>query len=223
MTPYYEHAGITIYHGDCREVLPNLPKLAAVVTDWPYGVDVEYGAFDDSEANVAKLVDDVWPQLALRTRLAMTCGIRMIGVFPRPTWILCWYIPAGANRTPWGFGCWQPILVFGADPHNAGKFASDTFVYHRGSDQVFGSSSGTGHGHPCPKPLSVMRWIVARTTIAADLVIDPMMGSGTTLEAAKGLGRTAIGIDIEERYCEIAAKRLSQEVLPLEFAGGSHG
>jgi site-specific DNA-methyltransferase (adenine-specific) len=69
--------------------------------------------------------------------------------------------------------------------------------------------------HPCPKPVTFMRWVVERCTASADTVLDPFMGSGTTLRAAKDLGRRAIGIEIEERYCEIAARRLAQEVLPL--------
>jgi site-specific DNA-methyltransferase (adenine-specific) len=71
--------------------------------------------------------------------------------------------------------------------------------------------------HPTQKPVSLMRWCIeffphART------ILDPFMGSGTTLRAAKDLGRKAIGIEIEERYCEIAAKRLSQMALPLQVA-----
>jgi site-specific DNA-methyltransferase (adenine-specific) len=72
------------------------------------------------------------------------------------------------------------------------------------------------NGHPCPKPLGLMRWLVARVSKPNETVLDPFMGSGTTLLAAKDMGHRAIGIEIEERYCEIAAKRLSQEVLPLE-------
>ena len=67
--------------------------------------------------------------------------------------------------------------------------------------------------HPTPKPEQVMRWLVTQSTEIGDLVLDPFMGSGTTLVAAKNLGRRAIGIEIEERYCEIAAKRLSQGIL----------
>ncbi|MDD5304003.1 MAG: site-specific DNA-methyltransferase [Elusimicrobia bacterium] len=75
-----------------------------------------------------------------------------------------------------------------------------------------------GFGHPSPKPECVMRWLVDELSEPGETVLDPFMGSGTTLRAAKDLGRKAIGIEIEERYCEIAAKRLSQQVLPLELA-----
>ena len=68
-------------------------------------------------------------------------------------------------------------------------------------------------GHPCPRPLDQMKFIVTALTEENDTILDPFMGSGTTLVAAKNLGRKAIGIEIEEKYCEIAVKRLRQEVL----------
>ena len=73
------------------------------------------------------------------------------------------------------------------------------------------------NGHPCPKPVEWMLWLVKWVSLEDETILDPFMGSGTTLVAAKQLGRRAIGIEIEERYCEIAANRLRQEV--LEFAG----
>jgi site-specific DNA-methyltransferase (adenine-specific) len=69
------------------------------------------------------------------------------------------------------------------------------------------------NGHPCPKPYSAWRWLLERCSDENTVVLDPFCGSGTTLVAAKDLGLRAIGIEIEEHYCEIAAKRLSQEVL----------
>jgi site-specific DNA-methyltransferase (adenine-specific) len=75
-----------------------------------------------------------------------------------------------------------------------------------------------GVDHPTPKPEWLMRQLIESSSRPADTVMDPYMGSGTTLVAAKALGRRAIGIELEERYCEIAAKRLQQSVLPLELA-----
>jgi site-specific DNA-methyltransferase (adenine-specific) len=78
------------------------------------------------------------------------------------------------------------------------------------------SEQGQRHLHPTQKPVALMAWIIANWTKPGDLILDPYMGSGPVLRAAKDLGRRAIGIEIEERYCEIAARRLGQEVLPLE-------
>ncbi len=76
------------------------------------------------------------------------------------------------------------------------------------------TESSEKNGHPCPKPIGWMLWAVGLASRQGETVLDPFMGSGTTLRAAKDLGRRAIGIEIEEMYCEVAAKRLSQECLP---------
>jgi site-specific DNA-methyltransferase (adenine-specific) len=112
---------------------------------------------------------------------------------------------------------WQPILVYGTDPYLKRGMGSRP-------DTISVGAGGAGLGevgaseHPCPKPLDVWKRILLRVSpVEGELVLDPFMGSGTTLRAAKDLGRKAIGIEIEERYCEIAAKRLAQEVLPFGF------
>jgi site-specific DNA-methyltransferase (adenine-specific) len=83
-------------------------------------------------------------------------------------------------------------------------------------------SPGDGdHGFPCPKPLRWMRWLVKKASLEGELILDPFMGSGTTLRAAKDLGRRAIGIEVEERWCELAAKKLEQEVLQFGLPAAS--
>ena len=80
---------------------------------------------------------------------------------------------------------------------------------------IFNSTSGyiDDLGHPCPKPIEVMKWLVSRCSLGNDIILDPLCGSGTTLVAAKQLGRKFIGIEISEKYCEIARGRLRQEML----------
>jgi len=88
----------------------------------------------------------------------------------------------------------------------------------RRPDTIIDTELSEDNGHPCPKPIDVWRKIMLRgSTNDSDLILDPFMGSGTTLRAAKDLGRKAIGIEIEEKYCEIAAKRMSQTVMDLEL------
>ncbi|MDO8672715.1 MAG: site-specific DNA-methyltransferase [Dehalococcoidia bacterium] len=77
------------------------------------------------------------------------------------------------------------------------------------------SSDGKQSAHPCPRKIGHVRWLVSKWSAPGDCIIDPFMGSGTTILAAKSLGRRAIGIEIEEAYCRIAANRLQQDVLPL--------
>ena len=87
-------------------------------------------------------------------------------------------------------------------------------VIKHGGQDAFDFSVGSDYkpDHPSPKPLVFMKWLINRLSEKKQIILDPFMGSGTTLVAAKELGRKAIGIEIEERYCEIAAKRLSQQV-----------
>lgn len=209
MKPYYEHAGITIYHGDCREILPQL-NGDLILTDPPYGIGVEYGAFIDTPENVASLISAVLPICRLiGKRTLLTCATRQISLYPQPDWILCWLNRAGSYLNPWGFTCWQPILAYGPDPYLENSMGSRP-------DVIEHSETAEANGHPVPKPLHFWKRLLNRGSVKeTDIVIDPMMGSGTTLRAAKDLGRRAIGIEIEEKYCEIAARRLSQEVLAL--------
>jgi site-specific DNA-methyltransferase (adenine-specific) len=215
LKPYYEHAGITIYHGDCREIVTSLGFDGIVLTDPPYGIDhpTDY---------------------ATRGRSAMADCRDYVRVHADnepfdPRWLL----GVGSQRILWGGNYFAHLL-----PPTSGWLVWDkerpddldqatcelawtdcvkgvrrirhlwNGMIRAGSDELV---------HPTQKPESVMRWcLLLRWTKGTGAVLDPFMGGGSTLVAAKDLGRKAIGIEIEERYCEIAAKRLSQEVLPLE-------
>ena len=100
-----------------------------------------------------------------------------------------------------GFNDWEPLLVYGK---------TDGLQMH---DFFFAQPDPFANGHPCPKPIRWATWLIERATKQSHVILDPFAGSGTTLRAAKDLGRKAIGIEIEERYCEIAAKRMAQAVL----------
>jgi len=204
VTPYYERDGITIYHGDCREILPTLAPVDLVLTDPPYGVGK--AAWDDTLP--LWWMDDA-------ARLAPALGVmpgvpnllRLPHEIGRLTyrWTLAAHIVNGMTRGAMGYGNWIPCLVYAAD---------DISIYRQASDAgrvVIGRD--TKPDHPSPKPYEAMRWFVS--SLPGDTILDPFMGSGTTLRAAKDLGRRAIGIEIEEKYVEIAIKRLQQETLPL--------
>jgi site-specific DNA-methyltransferase (adenine-specific) len=213
-TPYYDADGITIYHGDCRDVLPSL-DFEGIVTDPPYGVGLNYGAtFTDSGgADYDALI--AWMSWHLRQARwgFITPGIANLWRWPPADWVLGWFKPGSTRRANLpqpgnpggGFNEWEPVLVYGrpAFMHDALRLPATP-------------QEGTGD-HPCPKPLSLFRWLLDGAQDG--VLVDPFMGSGTTLRAAKDLGRAAIGIEVEERYCEIAARRLAQGVLPLRLVG----
>lgn len=211
MKPYYEQDGITIYHGDCREVIAGVPH-DTIIGDAPYGIGEEYESFADTPALIDELARDMKPHLIGAKRAAIFTGVPQMWHWPRPKWVLCWsYAPATNAFSPWGYAQWQPILCYGSDPYLAARKGPRPTVWtHFPPPWTFAKN-----GHPCPKPITVMSWVVQRCTDPDDVILDPFMGSGTTLRAAKDLGRKAIGIEIEERYCEIAAQRLSQQVLAL--------
>lgn len=212
MKPYYQDSAVTIYHGDCRDILEWYDlSNSAIVGDAPYGIGLDYGTFQDTEDAVRELASSITKHLMRAKRAAILCGVPQMWLWPKPKWVLCWsYYPATNEFSPWGYAQWQPILVYGKDPFlEKGKGPRPT-VFTRTNPP-----NRKGNDHPCPKPDDVMTAVILRTTSESDVVIDPFMGSGTTLRAAKDLGRKAIGIDLEERYCEIAAKRMEQEVLPL--------
>ena len=118
MKPYYEHDGITIYHGDCREVLPTLGEKVVTIADPPYGNGTPYASYEDTPDALAILTSQ-WVPLALSVsvRTVITPGIGNIWLYPRPTWTMAWMTPAGSGSGPWGFCCWQPILVYGKCPY----------------------------------------------------------------------------------------------------------
>lgn len=205
MKPYYEQAGITIWHADCRDVLPTLEagSVDAVITDPPYGVAFRGNTWD------ADIPD--WLNESRRVALItmFTTGLLTLWQYPQPDWVCCWYREASNSRSLLGgFSHWSPILVYGKP-----RFKVDSIKLH-----AIQHAAPKGIGHPTPKPLALARWLVVNASIEGAMIMDPFLGSGTTLVAAQQLGRRAIGIEIEERYCEIAARRLSQQVLPLEAA-----
>jgi site-specific DNA-methyltransferase (adenine-specific) len=217
VTPYYEQDGIVIWCGDCREVLPTIHRADAVITDPPFGIDWSRATWgDDSEQYLAlmawlvsecqRLVKNGWCFVFQ----SMTNVGRFHEWFP-DGWRIYAACKNFAQIRPTGvFHSWDPVVFwkYGEVPRNT-CVNRDYFV-----GNVAGLL-GKRVEHPCPKPEDTMRHIVAISSEHDALIVDPFMGSGTTLVAAKRLGRKAIGIEMEEKYCEIAAKRLAQGALDL--------
>jgi site-specific DNA-methyltransferase (adenine-specific) len=204
VTPYYSADDVTIYHADCREILPM--GVQAVITDPPYGLRFEYGGkYDDSRSAWFQLMNESIHLIRQSAAFViLPCGgidrLRWWFINHDPEWIIAWYKGSPGHRSAIGFNDWEPHLVWGDPP----KAMHDYFQTRCGFEI---------DGHPCPKPIEWAAWLISRSTKIGQTVLDPFMGSGTTLRAAKDLGRKAIGIEIEERYCEIAARRMAQEVL----------
>jgi site-specific DNA-methyltransferase (adenine-specific) len=216
--PYYQDESCTIYHGDCREILPHLEPVDLVLTDPPYGVNfsgkvtkhtVNTKGYESTIDDSSIIIDVVLPAVSicktLSNRIVITPGSRNMFKYPEPDCVCAIYYPSGAGLGKWGFTCWQPIFYYGKDPYISKGLGSRP-------DSFSTTVSAEKNGHPCPKPIQTMKWLVHKSSFETETILDPFMGSGTTLRAAKDLGRKAIGIELEEKYCEVAAKRLRQEV-----------
>ena len=205
--PYFQDESCTIYHGDCREILPELGPVDLVLTDPPYNVGIDYSD-GDNRADYESWCGEWFAMLP--QPILLTPGMVNLGMWMRihePTWTIAWVKPNQCSPSRiGGFNAWEPVLVYGRIGKRIGH---DTFSTAIKTNQHYVGD------HPCPKDLHSWSRILAMASEVGQTILDPFMGSGTTLRAAKDLGRKAIGIEIEERYCEIAARRLSQMVLPL--------
>jgi site-specific DNA-methyltransferase (adenine-specific) len=215
MTPYYADELVTIYHGDCRELdLPPMPGLA-VVSDPPYGMGWDT---DSSRFSGGHRVGQRRHERG-RTDWGTVHGDRE--PFDPTLWldfdeVILWGANHFASRLPVG-----TTLVWIKRFDDAfGTFLSDAEVaWQKGGHGVYcrrDTSLMRRKGlryHPTQKPLGLMRWCIERTE--SSTIYDPFAGSGTTLVAAKSIGLRAIGVEIDERWCEAAATRCAQEVLGL--------
>jgi site-specific DNA-methyltransferase (adenine-specific) len=229
MKPYYSHAGIEIYHGDAHDVIPLLGAVDHVITDPPYDNRTHKGARGDGGKTAEPLIAfaPITPEMlsALYSRAVDIFNLRWL------VSTMAWQHVAKFEENPpagWRFvrcGAW-------IKPNGAPQFTGDrpgqgweaVCIMH--SDGVKMRWNGGGHHatwsvnieqgeHPTQKPVKLYRQFVEQFTDPGDTILDPFMGSGTTLRAAKDCGRKAIGIELDEKYCELAARRLAQEVLPI--------
>jgi site-specific DNA-methyltransferase (adenine-specific) len=219
VTPYYQDDAVTIYHGDCQEIDAWL-AADALVTDPPYGrawkqgdTGTARGWKSDKHDGIANDHDTTTRDAALAmwgTRpaivfgdlmLAPPTGTKLVGILDKGSAAGFTGAVAGIRRNV------EAIYFLGRHPSGLGG-RSALFA----TSGLHGPNLARSTGHPHTKPLDVVTSLVANTV---GVVADPFMGSGTTLRAAKDLGRQAIGVELDERWCEFSALRMSQEVLAL--------
>jgi DNA modification methylase len=213
MEPYYQDEHTEIWHGDCLEIMPTLGEFDCTLTDPPYGigeaagknksrscmaVSVDYGdaKWDDKPATeeaVAAIIE--------ASTNAIIFGGNYFALPPSSCWLV-WDKDNGKNDFADCELAWTNL-----------KKAVRMFKWRwQGMLQETMGTRKEDRVHPTQKPLAVMRWCLTHVP-DAKTILDPFMGSGTTLLAAKLEGRKAVGIELEEKYCEIAAERLRQKVM----------
>jgi site-specific DNA-methyltransferase (adenine-specific) len=234
MKPYFEtpDGRITIYCGDCREVLPTLTEpVDLVLTDPPYGVRYVTARRSRNDPLVAPIAGDESLDV-MADALPLVDGLlrmdRHAYLFAAPSRIgeaadivsRHWKVK---NILAWDKGdrgtvgdleagyaaCWEAIVYANKGRRALRGSRPRSVIRHDWS-------STDDPVHPTVKPVPMLRRLIERSTEPDELVLDPFGGSGTTMRACMDLGRRGVMIEIEERYCEIAARRLSQQVLPLE-------
>lgn len=231
MTPYYSEDGINIYHGDCADLFRTVGRVDHVITDPPYNVRAEdialegrsamrrdFGQWDEAWeaapflARVGLLVRPGGTLLAFTSDRLLSKFREADGWKPRGTIVWVKTNPA-PNPRPMYVSAVEYLVWLQKD----GAAAVWNGTGYTPNVLSYGTCAGLERtAHPTQKPEALLCELISRHTNPNDKILDPFMGSGTTLVAAKRLNRKAIGIELEEKYCEIAAKRLSQGALPLE-------
>jgi len=248
--PYYDHAGITIYLGDCREILPTLADASVdlVITDPPYGHKQNDGdlasklrVFDGRPGNSRPIAND-GPEANDFVRFLFEQSARLLS----NGGCCCCCCGGGGGPDP-QFARWslwmdefldfKQMVIWdkgglGLGWHYRRSYEVVLVGEKKGAPcRWFGGDSQSNviripkiiprdYEHPTPKPEALMAKFIELHSRSGDLVLDPFCGSGPTLRVAKDLGRRAIGIEIDERWCEMAAKRLQQEM--LDFSGARY-
>lgn len=241
MKPYYQDDAVTIYHADCFDLLHDLSGVGAVVTDPPYSSG---GAFrgDRAQLTTTKYVNSdsasYRPEFAGDTRdqrsfLAWaTMWLNAARKASEPGAVLASFIdwrqlPVLTDAVQAGGWTWRNLATWwkpGVRMQKGRFSASAEYVVYATNGPVLDGASSPQNVFSCKidgdrehiaqKPAKVMRWVMGVVPPGA-VVLDPFMGSGSTLEAARDGGHRAIGIEVDERYCEAAARRFEQGAFDL--------
>jgi len=225
MKPYYSRGGITIYHADCLDILPHLPSQSVdlVLTDPPYGISYR--------AKSRKLHADLPTGIANdKTLNALRDAMPLMDPLLKPDrHVYVFAAPARVGECGEAVGAWwkiKNVLVW--DKGNAGSKGDCLAGYSLNWEAILYASKGRralegprprcvirydwqgsrDPVHPTVKPVALMSLLMAKSSLPGEMVLDPFMGSGVVMRAAAELGRRAVGIEVEERYCEAAVRRL---------------
>jgi site-specific DNA-methyltransferase (adenine-specific) len=224
--PYYHDGGVTIYHGDALELAAALPAADVLILDPPFFMPVHHYAARAEWSNAwgdtamlrrwwAEVLDRFRPRLRPTGSAFVFCDDESYAVFYpecytrfRDVSALVWNKDRIGMGSPWRHS--YEFILHGRQVAAKWRGASA-----EPDVLTFAPVASAERDHPVSKPQALLSKLIRVVTDGGDLVLDPFMGGGSTLDAARSLGRRAIGIEIEERYCEIAARRLAQQVLPL--------
>jgi len=211
LKPYYQDGSVTIYHGDSREIVPQLGRFDLLLTDPPYGMNFQSNYRKQKHKKIAgddKLDTEFIAKLISLADFAayVFCRWDNLHEMPKPKSVLAWI------KDNWSMGDlkhehgrqWEACCFYPMEKHEFKKRIPDVIKARRTGNNL----------HPTEKPVDLMIQLIDCNQ--AETILDPFAGSGTTGRAAKDLGKKATLIEMEESYCEVAAKRMEQECFNFE-------
>lgn len=229
MTPYYSDDVVTIYHGDCRDVLPTLSGARLVVTDPPYTFGLASTSQEGKAGGWGDLMNNSHFYASWLSECRRLTNARQGAAWVFGSWRSFPVLARSAYEASWPI---ESLLVWDKEWIGPGGmrglrpsyelvalFAQDDFsIADRGLPDIWRSkwASARPNGYAAEKPVGLLERLIRES--GGGCTLDPFMGSGSTMVAAKQAGATAIGIEVEERWCEVAAKRCSQDLLFSEAA-----
>jgi hypothetical protein len=187
-------------------------KANLCLTDPPYGVGWDYGKQADDIENLKKIISKTLPLIAEFAHIALiTPGNKNHFLYPPPTWTLAYFMHGGSGSNPWGFSWWNPVLAYGKDPYlSAGMGGRPDATDSKAADKTIAHSS--------PKPIEMWTWLLERGSIkTGEIILDPFLGSGTTMVAAQNLSRKCYGLEISPAYCAVILQRMADAFPGIEI------
>jgi len=197
-----------VFNRDCMEAMKEFPDkfFDVIITDPPYGVDLEYGLYKDSEANWYDLMHKFIPEAIRVSKMVImpSCRIKALPWIYQnypPDWLICWYKGSPGHVSYVGFNDWEPLLVYGKS-HS--KLSMHDYFQMR-NDVKMGSFD-----HPCPKPVKWFQYLMQRTVPDGGKVADCFLGSGSSRIAADSMGFDFWGYELDKEYFDASCKRFDQ-------------